>query len=65
MFNYLPIRPSIFITVMSGVHSTEVFEAEELLEEVCSWSESELEALPELYRRKAREFRRLKQQGME
>jgi hypothetical protein len=48
---------------MGSLH--EVSEAEELLEEVCSWSESELDELPKLYQEKAREFRRLKQQGME
>lgn len=45
---------------MSRVASSEVFEAEELLEEVESWSEEELSELPKLYREKAREFRRLK-----
>ena len=32
-------------------------EAEELLEEVKSWSEEEVEDLPKLYRQKAREYR--------
>jgi hypothetical protein len=50
---------------MSRVASSEVFEAEELLEKVESWSEEEIEELPKLYREKAKEFRRLKQQGME
>jgi len=45
------------------VASSEVFEAEELLEEVESWSDEEIEELPHLYRKKAREYRRLTQQG--
>ena len=43
----------------------ELSEAEELLNEVCSWSEAEVEELPKLYRERAREFRRLMQQGEE
>ncbi len=45
--------------------SHEILEAEKLLEEVNSWSEDEIETLPELYRRKAREFRGLTQSGEE
>ena len=48
---------------MSRIASSEVFEAEELLEEVKSWSEEEVEKLPKLYQEKAREFRRLTHQG--
>lgn len=48
---------------MSRVASSEVFEAEELLEKVESWNEEELEELPKLYREKAREFRRLTNSG--
>jgi hypothetical protein len=48
---------------MSRVTSSEVLEAEELLEKIESWSQSEVEELPKLYREKAKEFRRLKQQG--
>ena len=44
---------------MARIASSEVFEAEELLKEVESWSEEEIEELPKLYREKAREFRRL------
>ncbi|WP_258560458.1 hypothetical protein [Halorhabdus salina] len=40
-------------------------EAEELLEEVESWTEEEVEELPKLYREKAREYRGLLQQGEE
>jgi len=36
---------------------------EELLEELESWSEEEVEALPKLYREKAREFRGLTNSG--
>jgi hypothetical protein len=45
------------------VASSEVFEAEELLEEVESWSDEEIKELPRLYREKAREYRRLTQPG--
>jgi hypothetical protein len=44
---------------MSRVESSEVFEAENLLEEVNSWSDEEIEGLPKLYRDKAREFQRV------
>jgi len=40
-------------------------EAEELLQEIRSWSEEEIEDLPKFYRRKAREYRQLMNQGME
>jgi len=50
---------------MSRVASSEVFEAEELLEEVDSWSEEEIEELPKLYREKAREFQGLTNSGQE
>ena len=42
---------------------TEVVEAEKLLMRVGSWSEEDIEELPELYRRKAREYRRLANRG--
>jgi Tfp pilus assembly protein PilP len=38
-------------------------EAEQLLQEVRSWSEEEVEELPKLYREKAREYRRLQNRG--
>lgn len=38
-------------------------EAEELLEQVASWSEAEIEQLPKLYRERAREYRGLLQSG--
>lgn len=50
---------------MASISSSKVFEAEELLEKVDSWSEEEIEELPELYRRKARELRRLQNRGEE
>jgi len=40
-------------------------EAEELLQEVESWSEEEVEALPRFYKRKAREYRGLLNTGQE
>jgi hypothetical protein len=50
---------------MTRVASSEVFEAEELLNEIESWSEEEIEELPKLYRQKAREYRRLGNRGEE
>lgn len=38
-------------------------EAEELLQEVESWSEKELEELPKIYEEKAKEYRRLLNNG--
>lgn len=40
-------------------------EAEELLDEVCSWSDEEIEALPKFYREKARKYRRQANRGEE
>lgn len=48
---------------MSPIAPREVFEAEDLLEEVQSWSEDELDALPRLYRKKAQRYRRLGNRG--
>jgi len=50
---------------MARVLSRDIFEAEELLEEVQSWSEEEVEQLPRFYREKAREYRRLANGGEE
>ena len=50
---------------MGRVASSEVFEAEELLEKVESWSEEEVEELPKLYRDKAGKYRSLRNQGIE
>ena len=43
----------------------EISEAEDLLEEVDSWSEEEIEELPLFYREKAREYQGLVQRGEE
>jgi len=50
---------------MGRIKSGELAEVEELLEEVGSWSEEELESLPKLYREKAREYRSRYLQGGE
>jgi len=44
---------------MGRVAAKQLFEAEDLLEKVRSWTEDEIEALPDLYERKARKYRRL------
>lgn len=41
---------------MIQVLSRRLYEAEELLEKINSWSEEEVEELPKLYREKAREY---------
>jgi len=43
----------------------QISEAEDLLEEIDSWSEEEIEELPLFYREKAREYQGLLQQGEE
>lgn len=43
----------------------EVSEAEDLLEEIDSWSEEEIEELPLFYREKAKEYQGLLQRGVE
>jgi hypothetical protein len=48
---------------MSPIAPREVFEAEDLLEEVQSWSQEELDALPNLYREKAKRYRQLGNRG--
>lgn len=50
---------------MSSVLSERLAEAEQLLEEVDSWSEEEIEELPKFYREKAREYRGLTNSGEE
>jgi hypothetical protein len=50
---------------MSRIPSSEVFEAEDLLEEVESWSNKEIEELPKFYMEKAKEFRSLTNSGQE
>lgn len=44
---------------MGRVLPRDLYETEELLEEVASWSEAEVQALPRFYREKALEYRRL------
>ena len=44
---------------MNDVAYSEILEAEELLEELESWSKEEIEELPKLYREKTREFQRV------
>ena len=39
------------------------YEAEQLLEEVLSWSEEEVERLPKWYREEAKRYRRLAKDG--
>lgn len=48
---------------MEESRSTELAEAEKLLERVGSWTEDEVEELPKFYREKARELRRLQKKG--
>ena len=43
--------------------SKEFLEAEELLEELESWSDDEIEELPKLYQKKARMYRDLLKDG--
>lgn len=48
---------------MPRIRSAEVYEAEELLEEVRSWSEEAVESLPKFYREAARQYRRQANRG--
>ena len=50
---------------MTRTLSRRLYEAEELLTKVGSWSEDEIEELPKLYREKAKEYRGLLQPGEE
>jgi len=62
----LHVVSNLFLSCCSGmsrIASSEVFEAEELLEEVDSWSDEEIEELPKFYREKARELRGLTNSG--
>lgn len=43
--------------------SQEIHEAENLLNEIKSWSEEEIEELPRFYQEKAKEYRQLLNQG--
>lgn len=48
---------------MPRVRSRHLYEAEELLEAVLSWSDEEVEQLPKFYREKAEHYRRLTKRG--
>ena len=48
---------------MSRVLPRDLHEAEQLLEELRSWTEEEVEELPKFYSEKAREYRRLTNTG--
>lgn len=48
---------------MPRIRSAHVAEAEDLLVEVVSWSEDDIDQLPPLYQEKAREYRRLVKDG--
>ena len=47
---------------MTGLYE-KLSEAQQLLNEINSWSEAEIEELPLLYREKAREYQDLLQRG--
>ena len=49
---------------MTGLYE-KLSEAQQLLNEINSWSEAEIEELPLLYREKAREYQGLLQHGEE
>lgn len=44
---------------MGRIQSKELYEAKELLADLSSWSDEEIEALPRFYQEKAREYQRL------
>lgn len=50
---------------MAQIRSKEATEAAELIVEVCSWTEDEVNALPRFYQEKAIEYRRLANTGPE
>jgi hypothetical protein len=50
---------------MSQIASRYVFEAEDLLQDVASWTDEEIGQLPKFYRDKAREYRQLTKCGEE
>lgn len=49
--------------MMARIRSKELYEAEELLAEVASWPDEEINTLPQFYRETAREYRRLANDG--
>lgn len=48
---------------MVRIRSKDLYEAEELLAEVASWSDEEIDALPALYQEQAERYRRLANAG--
>ena len=50
---------------MSRVLPRDLHEAEQLLQELRSWTDEEIEELPKFYSEKAREYRRLTNIGEE
>ena len=48
---------------MESVIPRELYEAKQLLRELSSWTEEEVEELPKLYRVKAKEYRSLTNSG--
>lgn len=51
--------------VMARIQSRDLYEAEELLAEVASWSENRIKRLPPFYQEKAREYRQFAGRGDE
>lgn len=50
---------------MGRILTREMNEVEELLKEIRSWSDEEVERLPKFYKEKAREYRELANSGEE
>jgi hypothetical protein len=48
---------------MTRIASRELYELEELLEEIESWSDEEVDQLPKFYREKAERYRELANKG--
>lgn len=48
---------------MTRIRSHDLYEAEELLAEIASWSDERVERLPKLYQEKAREYRQQANRG--
>jgi hypothetical protein len=48
---------------MTRIASRELYELEELLEEIQSWSDEEVDQLPKFYREKAERYRELANEG--
>lgn len=50
---------------MGRIRSRELYEADELLAEVATWSDERIARLPQLYREKARRYRELANRGQD